>query len=255
MKKFVTRLVVVALVSIFVLVGTVSADWVYLLPAQEANGSFSIGINGFLVELTDKLTGFIEGQSADSPQSMFNGSVNYDSSTSQRWTSWAESDTQRGKPITWVINSTVDFTFDEIRIHHFCDAYGCDMPESIAFSYVDEKGNYIQLVNATLVGTGNNKTYADSTGLVTVNKNWSNPTRGRNPTHFIATIDNIEVHYRDGYTGVVPYTSFVLNNASSSITTNVFKLTLDAPAGYFVGLVELEFYLNGQLLKWTNTQL
>lgn len=250
MKKFVTRLVVVALVSIFVLVGTVSADWVYLLPAQEANGSFSIGINGFLVELTDKLTGFIEGQSADSPQSMFNGSVNYDSSTSQRWTSWAESDTKRGEPVTWVINSTENFTFDEIRIHHFCDAQGCDMPESIAFSYVDN-GNYSQLVNATLEGEGAAKTYNDLTGKVTVSKNWSNPYRDGNPWHFIATINNSEVHYRDGYRGVVPYTSFALNNASSSITTNCFKLTLDAPAGYFVGLVELEFYLNGQKLKFS----
>lgn len=253
MKKFVTSLVVVALVSIFVLVGTVSADWVYLSPAQEANGSFSIGINGFLVELTDKLTGFIEGQSADSPQSMFNGSVNYDSSTSQRWTSWAESDTQRGEPITWVINSTSKFTFDEIRIHHFCDAYGCDMPESIAFSYVDDNGNYSQLVNATLEGDGAAKTYNDKTVLVTVNKNWSNPTRGmyRGATCFQATIGNSTVQYYDGYTGVVPYTSFVLNNASSSITTNSFKLTLDAPAGYFVGLVELEFYLNGQKLDFS----
>lgn len=251
MKKFVTSLVVVALVSIFVLVGTVSADWVYLSPAQEANGSFSIGINGFLVELTDKLTGFIEGQSADSPQSMFNGSVNYDSSTSQRWTSWAESNTQRGEPVTWVINSTEDFTFDEIRIHHFCDAQGCDMPESIAFSYVDDNGNYIQLVNAILEGEGTAKTYKDSTGLVTVNKNWSNPSRGGNPTRFIAKINNSTVQYVDGYRGVVPYTSFVLNNASSSITTNGFKLTLDAPAGYFVGLVELEFYLNGQKLDFS----
>ncbi len=249
MKKFVTRLVVVALVSIFVLVGTVSADWVYLSPAQEANGSFSIGINGFLVELTAKLTGFIEGQSADSPQSMFNGSVNYDSSTSQRWTSWAESDTQRGEPITWVINSTGDFTFDEIRIHHFCDAYGCDMPESIAFSYVGDKGNYIQLLNATLEGEGAAKTYKDSTGFVTVNKNWSKPYRDKNPRRFIATINNSTVEYVDGYTGVVPYTSFVLNNASSPITTNGFKLTLDAPEGYFVGLVELEFYLNRQKLN------
>lgn len=253
MKKFVTSLVVVALVSIFVLVGTVSADWVYLLPAQEANGSFSIGINGFLVVLTDKLTGFIEGQSADSPQSMFNGSVNYDSSTSQRWTSWAESNTQRGEPVTWVINSTEDFTFDEIRIHHFCDAYGCDMPESIAFSYVDDKGNYIQLINAILEGEEDAKTYKDkdSTGLVTVNKNWSNPRRGGNPTRFIATINNSTVQYYDGYRGVVPYTSFALNNASSSITTNSFKLTLDAPTGYFVGLVELEFYLKGQKLKFS----
>ena len=251
MKKFVTSLVVVALVSIFVLVGTVSADWVYLLSTKDANASFSVGLDGFLVELTNKLTGFIEGQSADTPQSMFNGSVNYDSSTSQRWTSWAESDTQRGDPVTWVINSTAGFTFDEIRIHHFCDAYGCDMPESIAFSYVGDNGNYIQLVNATLKGEGTAKTYKDSTGKVTVNKNWSNPSRDENPWHFIATIDNIEVDYYDGYRGVVPYTSFALNDASSSITTNCFKLTLDAPAGYFVGLVELEFYLNGQKLNFS----
>ena len=91
MKRFLTSLAVIALVSIFVLVGTVSADWVYLMSAQDATDNFSIGINGFLVELTNKLSGFVEGQSADSPQSMFNGSVNYDSSTSQRWTSWAES--------------------------------------------------------------------------------------------------------------------------------------------------------------------
>lgn len=250
MKRFLTSLAVIALVSIFVLVGTVSADWVYLMPAQDATDNFSIGINGFLVELTDKLTGFVEGQSADSPQSMFNGSVNYDSSTSQRWTSWAESNTQRGKPVTWVINSTANFTFDEVRIHHFCDAYGCDMPESIAFSYVD-KGNYIQLVNATLEGEGDAKTYKDSTGLVTVNKNWSNPYRDKNPRRFIATINNSTVDYVDGYTGVVPYTSFALSDTTKSITTNCFKLTLGAPAGYFVGLVELEFYLNGQKLNFS----
>lgn len=249
MKRFVTSLVVVALVAIFVLVGTVSADWVYFLPIQEANGSFSVGINGFEVVLTDKLTGFVEGQSADTPQSMFNGSVNYDSNTSQRWTSWAESNTQRGQPVTWVINSTVNFTFDEIRIHHFCDAQGCDMPESIAFWYIDDNGNYIQLVNANLSETGS-KSYRDSTGLVEVKQNWSNPRRGGSPIRFIATINNSTVNYVDSYRGVVPYTSFALNNASSSITTNGFKLTLDAPEDYFVGLVELEFYLNGRKVNF-----
>ena len=54
------------------------------------------------------------------------------------------------------------------------------------------------------------------------------------------------------YTGEVPYTSFTLKDSNATVTSSMFKLTLNALDDEYVGLVELEFYLNGTKLDMNN---
>lgn len=251
--------VIVALMMTFI--GAVSAEWVYLLPAESANGNLSFVLTGFAIELTDQINGFVEGNTADNPQTIFDGNTTYDADTQYRWTNWAENDEGRGDSVTWNLYSEVAFQFDEVRLYHFCDSTGCYLPESICFWYYTgvDNSTEVQLVDATLTATtGRTATYTDSLNLVTVSKNWSNPSRsGSYPNSggvFQVYLNGSTkaTSFVYSYTGEVPYTSFTLKDSNATVTSSMFKLTLNALDDEYVGLVELEFYLNGTKLDMNN---
>lgn len=251
--------VILALMAMFI--SAVSAEWVYLLPAESVNGNFFIGLNGFVIELASDVTGRVEGNTADNPQTIFDGNSSYDSDTRYRWTNWAENNEGRGGSVTWTMYSDTVFAFNEIRIHHFCDSTGCYLPESIAFWYytVEDNATEIQLIDVALTATtGTGATYTDSLNLVTVSKNWSNPSRsGSYPNSggvFQVYLNGSTkaTSFVYSYTGEVPYTSFTLKDSNATVTSSMFKLTLNALNDEYVGLVELEFYLNGTKLDMNN---
>lgn len=224
----------------------------------------------------------IEGNSADDKTSIFNNSTSYSQETSQRWTNYVSNNVDEGEPVKWTLTFLESIEFDEIRIHHFCDHDNCFIPLNINISYQDEDDNDISFVyastNETYTSSNNNEfggwgnqsssSYSycldgtftideSESSDVSFTTNWSDAkdlynvrtsSYGQSNTLscFQCVIDGETKNFEYSYTGSVPYTSFYLNDKTKTITTDVIYLTLTPQEDRYVGIVELEFYKNGE---------
>lgn len=173
-----------------------------------------------------------DGNSADNPASLYDGSTNYNGNdTSKRWTNWTSTTNGRGEPATLNVVWEEEVTFDSLKLFHFVDAnrntnwYGsCDLPESVSIYYYDETaGDYLLLTK-----------YTES-------KNYTNAKRRASDGVYQMTIGGNTVTFTYSYAGTPPITTYALNN---KVTTRAIKVVVDAKANFFVGLMELQV-LNG----------
>lgn len=196
------------------------------------NKSLNAVIN-FLFQKVERISLTVpEGNSADNPPSLYDGSTNYNGNdTNKRWTNWTSTTSGRGEPATLNVVWDEEVTFNSVKLFHFVDAnrntnwYGsCDLPESVSIYYYDETaGDYLLL-------TG----YTES-------KNYTNAKRRASDGVYQMTIGGNTVTFTYSYAGTPPITTYTLRN---KVTTRAIKVVVDAKANFFVGLMELQV-LNG----------
>lgn len=187
----------------------------------------------FLFQKVEKISLTVpEGNSADNPASLYDGSTNYNGNdTSDRWTNWTSTTSGRGEPATLNVVWEDEVTFDSVKLFHFVDAnrnanwYGsCDLPESVSIYYYDETTeDYLLLTE-----------YTES-------KNYSNAKRRTSDGVYQMTIGGSTVTFIYTYKGTPPITTYTLDN---KVTTRAIKVVVDAKPNFFVGLMELQV-LNG----------
>ena len=212
---------------------TMTMDVVFSYASGRASSDTTLSfLTEFLFQEVDKIRLTIpEGNSADNPASLYDGSTNYNGNdTNERWTNWTSTTSGRGEPATLSVVWEDAVTFDAIKLFHFVDAnrnsnwYGsCDLPESVTIYYYDETAqDYVEL------------TYTES-------KNYSNAKRRASDGVYQMTIGGKTVTFTYSYTGTPPITTYTFNK---KITTRAIKVVVDAKANFFVGLMEMQV-LNG----------
>lgn len=236
MKKYI--IMIPSLLSIMLLTINISnAKYV-------TNIKGDIGINEFLGTFYDETDiiiegfhggagedGFANGTSGDNIGAVYDNDTTFSQDTSKRWTNWSSDSFGRGEAVTLAFRWENTIYIDQIMMHFFIDAGGCDFPENIIFSYYDESlGSYVEINSSNYVET----------------RNYTDAYRGSDSVYQIKFEGNSNyVGFYYDYTGICPCHTYTLKE---NIKTKIFKITLDALSGYFVGLTELQFYNDGVLL-------
>jgi len=223
-----------------------------------------------------KVYATIEGQSSDTKETLFDNNTTYSSNTDYRWTNWGSNGSGSGEPSTWNLTFLQAIEFDEIRIHHFCDYnntlndYYCFIPKEVNIKYGEDSQLFADAYTANATtstsssssgwgGFGNRTTTTtysidgtftlsdDNPSNVNFKTNWKNAKTIKKSDeygYFQCDINSETTQFVNGYDGVVPFTSFYFTD-DSSITTNYISLKLTPQSNKYVGIVELEFYLDG----------
>lgn len=194
-------------------------------------------LNFNFVHASSENVAVIEGIDTNNLASINDGKVVFSNDSTQRWTNWTENAEDRGSSSTiCILKDGNEFTFDTLVLHHFIDTGGCDMPEGIKVYYYDES-----IRDYVLLFSDERSTLNYSGDGFTKKSNYRSITRSSG-TSGIATI-----RFTDGtsgtvdwrYAGKMPATTYELDEA---ITTTGIKIEIDAKAGWFIGLTELEIY-------------
>ena len=185
------------------------------------------------VETKDVNT-FIVGKSSDNENSLSDGDANFSTtegggSTSKRWTNWYSDNQARGKEaeIHLIFAKTVNISI--MRLYHFVDYDGVDMPKSVAVSYIDANGETKQIVSSSLENmTRNFDVASDRTSIY---RTYS--TSNISPKY---NIEGQDYEFLYGNTVKAPYTEVDFNE---TITTNTIIIKLQANDNWYLGLIEI----------------
>ena len=224
------RTVAFLLLLVFMLtISGVSATWRYFHVGGYAEEQVNVRFEYPNIWPKSGINTIVDGTSADNIKTLNDGSVTYDGSdTKYRWTSWSANAADKGAPVTMTIMFSEQLTFDQIKLYHFIDANGCDFPESITMSYYKAGvDGYTALTEP--------KDYTTSI-------NWSDAVRNSRTGVYTMKINGTSVTFVYTYKGTAPCSTL---NFNQPISANSISITFDAPAGYFVGLMEIQVLRNG----------
>lgn len=207
----------------------VSAIWQYYYVGGYAEEQVNVTFTYPNIWPQTGINTIVDGTSADNIKTLNDGSITYDGSdTKYRWTSWSSDNADKGAPVTMTILFSEQLSFDQIKLYHFIDANGCDFPESITMSYYKAgAGGYTEVTEPN-----------DYTTSV----NWSDAVRNSRTGVYTMKINGTSATFVYTYKGAAPCSTL---NFNQPISANSISITFDAPAGYFVGLMEIQVLRNG----------
>ena len=197
-------------------------------------------ILNFSFDTSDENVYIIEGNNADNDATIYDGSKNYDgSSTSYRWTSWGSNGSGLGDVSVLSVVLPEVTKISKIKLYHFVDDYRtnghCSFPDSVSAKYYNQNtGTYDGVTN---VNSSPYQNFVWTSGGVNgsiahiVNIDANND-KFTSATTTGARLDSTSA----GYKGIAPYTTIEFNE----VETSVVQITLDAKAGTWVGLMEVE---------------
>lgn len=228
--------------------------------------------SSYTVSQNKDINTFIVGKSSDNESSLIDGNAVFRTdqgggTDSSRWTNWYSSDEGRGKEAEIHLFFAKTTTISVVRLYHFIDHNGVDLPTSISFSYVNENDEVVELVNAPLtsftrnfdVGLKNNGqtrssifrkygTVEDTNAGGYYSSSWTNDI----PRYNINGVDTIFVSQKGEV--VAPYTEY---NFGETVTTDTIIIKMQANENWYLGLIEIamdwKFVDNSETSTWYST--
>lgn len=185
----------------------------------------------------------ITGQSADTPSSLFDNKATFilNDSTLNRWTNWSETGANRGETVGLHMTFGGMVTLSKVRLYHFVDHRGCDLPISIQVNYENEDGQIVTIINSKIEDLERNFDVADTTyGRNSLLRDYNNG----NPLIPAYKVDGTEYYYESGKTVATIYTNCYFDE----IETNNINIILQCNTNWYIGLLELAMdwsYISG----------
>ena len=196
----------------------------------------------------------IDAQSADNPSSMFDGNVALNhkeasaaNDTKNRWTNWSSSGTNKGEDARVLITFVKPVYVSVIRLYHFLDNAGCDLPRDISLVYTSNTGESITVLNdEPLENLERSFEKANSRDSI-FRTGDSNP---------IYNVNGVDKNYTSlEYYDEAPYTTIYFDEGKQVCLTS-FEIHMQAGAGWYIGLTELaidwifaDYFTNGGVLS------
>lgn len=223
--------------KIFFSITTLSMSFMILV-ASQTFGKYTISQSAILwrtnfakfTNVTDDVVLGITGQTADNPKSMFDEKAEFyvNGSTQDRWTNWSSTGENRGETVGLHINYVKESKVSKLRLYHFVDHVGCDLPLSVQINYTTKDGEIKTIVYSSLEDLDRN--FSPANGRTSIFREYNN-----NILIPKYIVDGVEYDYT--VTGKIA--AIYTNCTFDEIITDNINIVLQCNTNWYVGLLEI----------------
>ena len=181
--------------------------------------------------ITDDVVLGITGQSADNPSSLFDDTAEFivNGNSQTRWTNWSSTGANRGETVGLHINFAKDATLSKIRLYHFVDHVGCDLPINVEINYENKNGEIKTIVKSSLEDLDRN--FSEASGYTSIFREHL----GGNTLIPKYNVNGTEYDYTRTGSIAALYT----NISFDEIVTDNINVILQCNENWYIGLLEL----------------